>query len=423
MDHISKEEFSSVINSSFTFEKNPHIGLSISGGPDSMALLLLVKDWIRSKSGKITVFHFDHKMRKNSSKEARWLKNFVSKLGIEFYLLNWDRDDELVLNMKNAREARYEKILELSKKLRVIHLMTAHHFNDNLETYFMRKKRNSSTLGLSSIPKILIKENLQIIRPLLSFSKKRLISTCNFFNATWIEDSSNLNIQYERPRIRKELGDKSTRQLTKIKKEFDKIKKSNEIKEEKIKNFFLNYLIFFEYGVFQIDKNKFLKRSKELKVEILKKILTTSSGKIFPPRESSIINLIKSIQSNHYLRYTLHSCLLEINSNKILVFREASHVKEEKKIIPKGKPYLWDNRFFLFSKNFKIECEKINTENWVFLKKYFSFKKTNLNFFILSSLPLIKIKKKLFIPFTSLCDEHYDFYFKPTIPISRKNYF
>ena len=52
-------------------------------------------------------------MRKNSSKEARWLKNFVSKLGIEFYLLNWDRDDELVLNMKNAREARYEKILEL----------------------------------------------------------------------------------------------------------------------------------------------------------------------------------------------------------------------------------------------------------------------------------------------------------------------
>ena len=70
-----------------------------------------------------------------------------------------------------------------------------------------------------------------------------------------------------------------------------------------------------------------------------------------------------------------------------------------------------------------IECERINTENWVFLKKYFSFKKTHLNFFILSSLPLIKIKRKLFIPFISLCDEDYDFYFKPTIPISRKNYF
>ena len=166
-------------------------------------------------------------------------------------------------------------------------------------------------------------------------------------------------MQYERPRVRKELGDKTPRQLTKIKKEFNKNKKSNEIMEKKIRNFFLNYLIFFEYGVFQIDKNKFLKCSKELKIEILKKILTTSSGKIFPPRESSIINLIKSIQFNDYLRYTLHSCLLEINSNKISVFRETSNIREEKKIIPKGKPYLWDNRFFLYSKNFKIECERI----------------------------------------------------------------
>jgi len=423
VDYISRDEFNSVINSNFTFEKNPHVGLSISGGPDSMALLLLIKEWIRRKSGKITVFHFDHKMRKNSSKEAKWLKECVSNLGIKFYLLKWKRDEELALSMKNAREARYEKILELSKKLKVIHLMTAHHSNDNLETYYMRKKRNSSTLGLSSIPKILIKENLQIIRPLLSFSKERLINTCNFFNVKWIEDSSNLNMQYERPRVRKELGDKTPRQLTKIKKEFNKIKKSNEIMEKKIRNFFLNYLIFFEYGVFQIDKNKFLKCSKEIQIEILKKILTTSSGKIFPPRESSIINLIKSIQFNDYLRYTLHSCLLEINLNKISVYRETANIREVKKIIPKGKPYLWDNRFFLHSKSFRIECERINSENWVFLKKYFSFKKTNLNFFILSSLPLIKIKKKLFIPFISLCDVDYDFYFKPTIPISRKNYF
>ena len=423
MDYISKDEFTSVINSNFTFEKNPHVGLSISGGPDSMALLLLVRDWIRSKSGKITVFHFDHKIRKNSSREAKWLKTYVSKLGIKFHLLNWDRNEKLVLNMKNAREARYEKILELSKKLKVIHLMTAHHSNDNLETYYMRKKRNSCTLGLSSIPKILIKENLQIIRPLLSFSKERLIKTCNFFNVKWVEDSSNLNIQYERPRVRKELKEKSTSQLTKIDKEFNKIKKYNEIMERKIRNFFLNYLNFFEYGVFQIDKNRFLECSKELKIEILKKILTTSSGKIFPPRDVSIRNLIKSMQSNRCFRYTLHSCLLEINSKKISVFRETSSIREVKKIIPKGKPYLWDNRFFLYSKNFKIECEKINVENWVFLKKYFSFKKNHLNFLILSSLPLVRIKRRFFIPFLNLCNKDFDFYFKPTIPIARKNYF
>ena len=218
MNYISKDEFTSVINANFTFEKKPHLGLSISGGPDSMALLMLVKDWIRSKSGKITVFHFDHKMRKKSSKEAIWLKTYISKLGIKFHLLTWDRDEKLKLNMKNARDARYEKILEICKKLKIIHLITAHHFNDNLETYYMRKKRNSSSLGLSSIPKILIKENLQIIRPLLGFSKERLINTCNFFKVRWIEDSSNCNENYERPRVRKELSKKPPIQLIKLEK-------------------------------------------------------------------------------------------------------------------------------------------------------------------------------------------------------------
>ena len=212
VNYISKDEFNSVIDTNFTFEKKPHVGLSISGGPDSMALLMLVKDWIKNKSGKITVFHFDHKIRQNSSKEANWLESYISGLGINFHLLTWERDKKTVLNMKNAREARYEKILDVSKKLKIIHLMTAHHFNDNLETYYMRKKRNSSILGLSSIPKILIKENLQIIRPLLGFSKKRLISTCKFFKIGWLKDSSNLDMKYERPRVRKELEKKSESQ-------------------------------------------------------------------------------------------------------------------------------------------------------------------------------------------------------------------
>ena len=52
MDYISKDEFTSVINSNFTFEKNPHVGLSISGGPDSMALLMLIKGMDKKKIRK-----------------------------------------------------------------------------------------------------------------------------------------------------------------------------------------------------------------------------------------------------------------------------------------------------------------------------------------------------------------------------------
>ena len=95
MNHICRDEFTSIMNSKFVFETSPHIGLSISGGPDSMALLMLLRDWIKMKSGNITVFHFDHKIRKNSSQEAKWLNRYISKFGIKCHLLTWERDKKL----------------------------------------------------------------------------------------------------------------------------------------------------------------------------------------------------------------------------------------------------------------------------------------------------------------------------------------
>ena len=55
---ITKKEFETSLSSNFTFEDNPHIGLCISGGPDSMALLMLMRDWIKTINGKITALHF-----------------------------------------------------------------------------------------------------------------------------------------------------------------------------------------------------------------------------------------------------------------------------------------------------------------------------------------------------------------------------
>ena len=64
--------------------------MCVSGGADSIALLMLMKTWISAKSGKLTVFHFDHKIRQESSEEAILLKKKVNKLGINCIVLNWD---------------------------------------------------------------------------------------------------------------------------------------------------------------------------------------------------------------------------------------------------------------------------------------------------------------------------------------------
>ena len=72
--------------------------MCVSGGADSIALLMLMKGWISGKSGKLTVFHFDHKIRQESSVEAILLKKKVNKLGINCIVLNWD---DIGLKKKN----------------------------------------------------------------------------------------------------------------------------------------------------------------------------------------------------------------------------------------------------------------------------------------------------------------------------------
>ena len=67
---ISRNEFQKSLNSNFAFEKNPHIGLCVSGGVDSMALMILMNHWMKEHEGKLTIFHFNHNLRKESKKEA-----------------------------------------------------------------------------------------------------------------------------------------------------------------------------------------------------------------------------------------------------------------------------------------------------------------------------------------------------------------
>ena len=76
---IDDQEFSSVLKNNFVFENKPHFGLCLSGGPDSLALFILVKKWITLNSGKLTVFHFNHNLRKESLSQAEELKLYLKK--------------------------------------------------------------------------------------------------------------------------------------------------------------------------------------------------------------------------------------------------------------------------------------------------------------------------------------------------------
>ena len=425
---IKQNEFELILLSNFVFEDAPHIGLSISGGSDSMALFLLMKKCIKKLKGKISVFHFNHNLRSESGKEAEILQNIVTSFGIDFYNIEWQHDGVTSRVMETSRDERYKRIIEHCVKMKIIHLMTAHNYEDNVETYLMRKKRRFSTLGLSSIPKIKILDNVQILRPLLSFRKKRLIATCKSEKIKYFIDPSNFSQKYERARVRNYLKIKAIKELKKIEEDFEKQKKKNLLIEKMVSKFFTQKLKFYKYGVFELKIQDLEEHPNELKIEILKKILVTCASKGSIPKRASLLTLLNKIKKDTFVIHTLNSCIIKVSNNKMKIYREITNkFKEYEYHLEKGKKLLWQKRFEVESSKKNIKIKNINEQNWPNFKSHFSLKKSNLNFLILKTLPLFFVNKKVLIPFLSPKSglEKYGikFTFKPMTPLLKKNFF
>ncbi len=425
---IDDQEFNFILNNNFVFENKPHFGLCFSGGADSLALFILMKKWISSNSGKLTVFHLNHNLRKESSSQTKELELYLKKKNVDFFIFNWNRKKNESQSMNNARNMRYEKIINFCEKLKILHLLTAHHYDDNLETFLMRSKRKYTTLGLSSIPKVSMIRSVQVLRPLLDFKKERLISTCIHHKTKWLDDSNNFNFKYERPRIRMEILEKTIHDYQEMQCNFKNVKIKNQKIEEKLNEFFLSNVTFSDYGLIKINKWSLKSIHKYLAIEVLKKTLTTISGKIFSAKRLSIERILKKLTCKESFKQTLHSCIITVTPEVIKIFKEVNLKNKKKKfLVLKGQKFFWDGRFLLISKNTDVKCEFIDPIKWHLIKKKVFSPKNKIFFPILLTLPLIKVKNKYMIPFLTdhqeMIKHGIEFYFYPKLPLTRKNFF
>ena len=109
---------------------------AISGGSDSMALALLSKLLKEEKNKKVYFVHVDHAIRKNSSKEALQLKNILKKYQIHLKIIKNKKTIQKNIQ-KNARDTRYQILCGFCKKNNIKSLVTAHHKDDQIETFLI----------------------------------------------------------------------------------------------------------------------------------------------------------------------------------------------------------------------------------------------------------------------------------------------
>ena len=187
---------------SLNLTKDDYLICAISGGPDSMCLLDLLVKLKKKYSYKIVCAHVNHSMRIESNEECIFVENYCKENDVIFEYMKIEKYNKD--NFHNcARNIRYKFFEDLLNKYHSKYLFTAHHGDDLMETVLMRIMRGSTLKGYGGFQRISKKDNYQIIRPLITKTKKEIEEYDITNNIKFAIDKSNFKDVYTRNRYRK----------------------------------------------------------------------------------------------------------------------------------------------------------------------------------------------------------------------------
>ena len=184
------------------FSKEDVLLLAISGGPDSVCLFFILKQL----GYKIEIAHCNFNLRaEESNNEECFVIELAKKYNIPIYVKSFETQKYAAKNKISiqmaSRELRYQWFEYLLEKNKLDFLITAHHRDDNIETFLINLIRGTGINGLSGIkPK-----NKNIIRPFIEINKEEIIQYLDENNIIYCKDSSNLNVKYLRNKVRNHL--------------------------------------------------------------------------------------------------------------------------------------------------------------------------------------------------------------------------
>ncbi len=310
------------------FEKKINLNqdfiVAVSGGPDSLALCFLAKIYSINKNLKVKYFHVDHKLRKDSTKEARFVKVLLQKLSVNLGILTWIGKKPKSNIQSIARDKRYELLINKAKKLKIKNILLGHHQDDLIENFFIRILRGSGLNGLVSFDQKTNQQNINLIRPLLKFSKKDLEYIAKKVFKNYIQDPSNKNDIFKRVKIRNFIKNLELEGLDKDKFELTikNLKFANESIKYYIKKNIKNNSTIFTKNKFIILNKDFFNQPEEVVFRSLTQVIQSVGKKYYPVRGKKIDSLIYQIKSDNYLKTTLGNCIIRKVNNTIIVSKE-----------------------------------------------------------------------------------------------------
>lgn len=334
---LGADEFGRLLLAFAPFESMPRLAVGVSGGPDSLALTLLLAAWASSCGGSVLGLIVDHGLRPGSGEEAERVAGWLAARGLPARILPWLGAKPASSIQAAAREARHGLLLAACREAGILHLCLGHQAGDLAETAAMRHERGSGEHGLAGIAAVREVPGLRILRPLLGIKRARLLATLRAAGQPWIEDAS----PNRRTQLRAEPGfdaghwfevataAASRRQAAEI--------ALAQAAARLVRPHPLGFLTLARDGLRGLEPT-----TASL---LLARCIATVSGAGYPPSQARLAEPLARLQGEEAVALSLGGALLRAGQARIVLTREPGRIRDERRVAEGA--VLWDGRFEL----------------------------------------------------------------------------
>ncbi len=290
------------------------IAVAVSGGPDSMVLCHILAQVFPN----ITALIVDHGLRPESQSEALLTQ---TRLKIPSTILTWSGPKPSTRIQESARQARHDLLQNWCQEQGVLYLFTAHHFDDQWETLYMRHRQSSGPRGMQGIHPVSFRSFGVLIRPLLSYQKDEILDYARAHEILYVTDPSNLKAAYERGQIR--LNKSEIEHLFpkhNIANIITSATKNQRAVNTDVTRFIQDHVKIHPQGVMIVNQDAFHKLSQPAKHDFIQRVCQSVTDYPYPMPKSKIDHLTEELQSSK--RSTLGGWLFSPRQKMILISRE-----------------------------------------------------------------------------------------------------
>lgn len=344
MKALSPAEFAHLMDGLGPFETAPRVAVAVSGGADSLAATLLVAHWVHERGGKVVALTVDHRLRPGSTAEAALVGRWLAGHGIEHHILPWLGDKPGADVQARARDARYGLIESWCRDAGIVHVVLAHHQDDQGETLLLRLARGSGIEGLAGMAPVRPTAHLRWLRPLLSVSKHRLSATLRQWDQVWIEDPSNADPRFARVRMRQLAAPLAAEGLGAacLAQTAERVGLARDALERDLADALVRWARVHPAGFTLVERAAWDALAQDVALRLLARLVRSHGGEPVSPRLERTSAMLRRLRQGQ--GGTLGGSRVVVEAGQVLFCREAGRMSPPQAATP-GAELLWDGRF------------------------------------------------------------------------------